>query len=67
MSFIPFRFSLIGGMIAPVSSEGATNRRTFWDFSPKGPTPTAGLSAAHIPRASWRRKQQLRQPGVRQI
>ncbi|KIN79641.1 hypothetical protein Z950_176 [Sulfitobacter mediterraneus KCTC 32188] len=41
--FIPFRFSLIGGMTAD-----AANRRTFEDFSPKGPTPTAGSSAARI-------------------
>jgi hypothetical protein len=45
MSVLPFRFSLIGGMTAC-----AANRRTFKDFSLKGPTPTAGLSIARIKR-----------------
>ena len=55
MSVLPFRFSLIGGM-TPCSA----NRRTFKDFSLKGPTPTAGLSSARIGRICPLRKRQLR-------
>jgi len=43
---------LSGFASSGVSIPGGTNRRTFKDFSLKGPTPTAGLSSARIGRNS---------------
>ena len=58
MSLLPFRFSLIGDMMRQVFSDQLTNRRTSWDFSPKGPAPTAGLSARLLDPVEVRRKAQ---------
>jgi hypothetical protein len=41
-------YYLSGFASSGVSIPLGTNRRTFGDFSPKGPTPTAGLSSARI-------------------
>ena len=55
MSLLPFRFSLIGGMTGVPA-----NRRTYRDFSPTGPTPTAGLSGLRIGRVRPQCKQETR-------